>query len=188
MDSPLTELQREIYGCFNARIYQWCFKKLQHDKKQKPQYSPYEHFPINYGKHDATQYIIPPNNKPALSPTGMKYIQSVTGTFLYYTRALNATMLPALNDISSQKFKPTASTQAKVERLMDYAATCPDVYLRYYASDMKLNIDSDASYLVLPNARSIIAKYFFFKTNNNILHAHIHVECKTLKHAVSSAA
>ena len=66
-------------------------------------------------------------------------------------------MLPSLNDISSQQAKPTAITQAKVERLMDYAATYPDAYLRYYASDMKLNIDSDASYLVLPNAWSRIS-------------------------------
>ena len=40
---------------------------------------------------------------------------------------------------------------------MDYAATYLDAYLRYYASDMKLNIDSDDLYLVLPNARIIIA-------------------------------
>ena len=31
---------------------------------------------------------------------------------------------------------------------MDYAATFPNTYVRYYASDMILNIDSDAAYLV----------------------------------------
>ena len=76
-------------------------KKLQHDKKPKPQYSPHEHFPINYGKHDATQYTTTPDNKPTLSPYGTKYIQSVTETFLYYARALDTTMIPALNNISS---------------------------------------------------------------------------------------
>ena len=71
---------------------------------------------------------------------------------------------------------------------MDYAATYLDAYIQYYASDMKLNIDSDASYLVLPNARSRIVGYYFFKINNNILNVSIHVECKTLKHVISSAA
>ena len=85
-------------------------------------------------------------------------------------------MLPALNNISSQQVKPTATTQAKVERLMDHAAMYLDAYLRYYASDILLNINSDASYLVLPNARIRITGYYFFKTNNNILNALIHVE------------
>ena len=96
-------------------------------------------------------------------------------------------MLPALNDISSQQAKPAATSQANAERLVDYAATYPDAYLRYYASDIKLNIDSDASYLVLLNAQSIIAGYYFFKTNNNILNAPIYMECNTLKYVVSSA-
>ena len=163
-------------------------KNLQHDKKPKLQYSPHEHFLINYGKHDATQYTTTPDNKPTHSPASTKYIQSVTGTLLYYARALDASMLPALSGIIRQQAKPTAITQAKAERIMDYIATYPDAYLRCYASDIKLNIHSDASYLVLSNARSRIAGYYFFRTNNNILNAPIHVEFKTLKHVVSSAA
>ena len=31
---------------------------------------------------------------------------------------------------------------------MDYVATYPNAYTRYYASDMILNIDSNAAYLV----------------------------------------
>ena len=71
---------------------------------------------------------------------------------------------------------------------MDYAATYPDAYLQCYASEMKLNIDSDNLYLVLPNTRSRIAGYYFFKTNNNVLNTLIHVEYNTLKHVISSAA
>ena len=97
--------------------------------KPKPPYSPHEHFPINYGKHDATQYTIILNNKPILSPTGTKYIQPVTLIFLYYDRSLDAAMLPALNDISSQQAKTAATTQAKMERLMDYVDTYPYAYL-----------------------------------------------------------
>ena len=43
---------------------------------------------------------------------------------------------------------------------MDYAATYPNVYMRYFTSDIVLSVDSNAVYLVLPNAKSRIAGYF----------------------------
>ena len=48
----------------------------------------------------------------------------------------------------------------KAQQLMDYVATYPDTYIRFYASDMILNIDSDAAYLVAPKSRSRVAGYF----------------------------
>ena len=83
------------------------------------------------------------------------------GSFLYYARALDLTMLPALNEIASQQAKPTINIKSKCKRLMDYAATYPDVYIRYYASDMVLHVDSDAAYLVTPKAKSRIAGFDF---------------------------
>lgn len=63
---------------------------------------------------------------------------------------------------------------------------------------MRLIVDSDAAYLVLPNARSRIAGYFrpgeqYIPGNSNDApsrtpNAPILVECKTLRHAVASAA
>ena len=76
----------------------------------------------------------------------------------------------------------------KAQRLMDYAVTYPDAYLRYYASDMVLHCDSDASYLIMSKVRSRHASFFYFKTDNEQLNATIHIECKTLKHVVSSTA
>ena len=76
---------------------------------------------------------------------------------------------------------------------MDYVHTYPNAYIRYYASDMVLHIDSDAAYLVAPKARSRVAGYFHLSnhpstTSNNTLNGAVHVECKTLRHVVSSAA
>ena len=76
---------------------------------------------------------------------------------------------------------------------MDYVATYPNAYLRYYASDMVLHVDSDAAYLVAPNARSRISGYFHLSDHPNItkhpkLNGAILVECKTLRHVVSSSA
>ena len=38
--------------------------------------------------------------------------------------------------------------------------TYPNAFVRYHANDVQLQIDSDATYLVEPNARSRIAGYF----------------------------
>ena len=76
---------------------------------------------------------------------------------------------------------------------MDYVATYPNTYVRYHASDMILTIDSDAAYLVVPKARSRVAGYFQMnntpsKTKHPTINGAVLVECKTLRHVVSSAA
>ena len=79
----------------------------------------------------------------------------------------------------------------KAQQLIDYVATYPDTYIRFYASNMILNIDSDATYLVAPKARSRVAGYFQLGSlPTTIQHPYINgavlVECKTLRHVVSS--
>ena len=76
---------------------------------------------------------------------------------------------------------------------MDYLNTHPDAYIRYHASNMVLHVDSDAAYLVAPNARSRIAGYFHLSDHPNItkhpkLNGAVLVECKTLRHVVLSSA
>ena len=97
-------------------------------------------------------------------------------------------MLPALNDISGQQTKPTENVKLKCQQLLDYAATYPNVAVRFYASDMILHIHSDAVYLVMPKACSRIAGYFYLDNSNNklpILNGSIIIECKTLKSVVA---
>ena len=79
--------------------------------------------------------------------------------------------------------------------LLDYLSTYPDAKIRYTKSDMILHLDSDAAYLVAPKARSRVAGYFYCGqhynkniTPNTALNGPIHIECKTLKHVVASAA
>ena len=79
-----------------------------------------------------------------------------------------------------------------MNNLFDYAATYPDAVLRFYKSDMILNVDSDAAYLVLPNAKSRIAGYYHLSSYNpphpTPLNAPILIICKTIKNVVASAA
>ena len=56
---------------------------------------------------------------------------------------------------------------------------------------MILHIDSDASYLCAPKARSRVAGYFQLNSaqrNNPFINAAILIECKTLRHVVASSA
>ena len=167
--------------------------RLQHKPQVSPQYSPHDCVPIQYATKNTRQYATAPDTSPFLSPVETKYIQSVTGSLLYYGRAIDYSILPALNEIASEQAQPTQQTKKKAQRLMDYVNTYPDAFLRFRASDMILHIDSDAAYLVAPRARSRVAGYFHlaehpFKTKHPTLNAAIHVECKTLRHVVSSAA
>ena len=58
---------------------------------------------------------------------------------------------------------------------------------------MVLHVDSDAAYLVAPGAKSRIAGFYYFKKAPNVdirqqVNNPIHVECKYLRHVVTSAA
>ena len=112
---------------------------------------------------------------------------------LYYARAIDGSILPALNTIWTQQAQPTENTRSSLRQVLHYVATYPDVILRYYASDMILKVDSDAAYLVLPKARSRIAGYFLLENRplqlkNTRPNGPILIECKTLRRVVTSAA
>ena len=69
-------------------------KRFNHKKPRKPQDQPYPHVKPNYGTK--AQYAEDDDPSPPLSKEDKKFIQEVTGTFLYYACALDVTMLPAL--------------------------------------------------------------------------------------------
>ena len=182
-------------GCVDTSMPKYipkALKRLNHKPYKIPQYSPHKHIPVIYGKKGMQQMA--QNTQCKDLPKEMtKYVQSVTGTFLYYARALDFTMLTALNDIGTTQAKPTEYTLDETQQLMDYAATYPNVTVRYYASDMKLFVDSNAAYLVLPNAKSRVAGYFYLSSTppeneSPMVNAPILVICKTLRSVVASVA
>jgi len=71
---------------------------------------------------------------------------------------LNLLPLPLLTKlIGTQQSNPTTATTTALNELMNFLATHPNGIIRYYASDMILHVDTNAAYLVLPNAKSSIA-------------------------------
>ena len=94
---------------------------------------------------------------------GENRVQPVTGTFQYHTRAIDTTMIVAVNELTSEQSKSTDKTIKKCNMLLDYAHTYLDPKIRYHASDMCLHLDSDAAYLVQPKARSRVAGHYYLK-------------------------
>jgi hypothetical protein len=84
---------------------------------------------------------------PSLSDKDVNKLQQLTGTLLYYARAVDPTLIMPINVLASEQSKATAVTATKVIKLLNYCNTHPETKIRYHASDMILHIHSDASYL-----------------------------------------
>ena len=165
-------------------------KKLEHPHPNKPVLAPHQWNKPAYGR---SPQLAPIDKSPPLNDKNeTKRIQKIVGSFLYYARAIDSTILPALSEISTLQAHPTQNTKKKANMLLDYLATNPKAKIRYKASDMILHVDSDAAYLVAPNAKSRIAGYYYLSDlpskKHNKLNGAILVECKYLKHVVASAA
>jgi hypothetical protein len=96
----------------------------------------------------------------ALSPDETLLLQQIVGSFLWYARVIDCTMLPAVNAIGSELADGTISLLAAADRLLAYAAAFPANEIVYTACDMILHIQSDASYLSRSKARSVVGGHF----------------------------
>jgi hypothetical protein len=165
--------------------------KFDHSKPKTAQHAPHRWAQPIYGQK--VQYANT-DTSPLLDKKGTQRVQSVSGTFLYYARAVDPTILPALNEISNSQAKPTVATGEACDLLLDYLATYPNATIRYYASDMVLSIVADAAYLVLPNARSRCAGLYTLTDASHTdppqpkPNGPVHVLCKTLRGVPASAA
>jgi hypothetical protein len=85
--------------------------KFQHDTPKHPQHTPYRYVTPVYGAK--TQYATK-DETPPLTATQCITIQKVTGSVLYYARAVDPTVLMPLNDIATEQTKATEKTQAAI--------------------------------------------------------------------------
>ena len=81
----------------------------------------------------------------------------------------------------------------RVNTFLDYMATNPEAKIRYYASDMVLNVHSNASYLTAPKARRRAGGHFFLSSIPKDrcpirLNGAILTQCCILKCVAASAA
>jgi hypothetical protein len=136
--------------------------KFQHPTPNHPEHAPHAWNEPVYGH--STQLVAPADDSPLLDKASILRVQSITGTSLFYARAVDPTALVAIGTISAEQSKATENTNKKITRLLDYFATHPNTTIRYHRSGMVLYIHSDASYLSEPNARSRMGSHFFLSS------------------------
>jgi hypothetical protein len=137
-------------------------KKLQeyeHVRPSKPQNCPYSPELKQYGSK--AQWPLPKDTSKLLDDRGKKRIQKIVGSILYYAWAVNMTVLMALSTIAMSQAAPTERTMEHCIQLLDYLATHADAKIRFYESDMIMNIHLGASYLSESKFRSRACSHFF---------------------------
>jgi hypothetical protein len=129
--------------------------------------SPAVYVPPKYGQRDQFEQV---DNTEPLDAAGKLRLQEIVGTFLFYARAVDLTMLPATNAISSVQAHPTIQVLAAADRLLAYAAAYPSNELIFHASDMTLHTQSDASYLSRSASRSVAGGITYLGNTNAPTH------------------
>jgi hypothetical protein len=131
----------DLYCCINLKwnyakgyvdlsMPKYVMKQLtrySHPVPLKPQHYSVAPTPVTYGKNN--QAPNPTNDSPLLDDASKKRIQQVVGSFLYYARAVNPTILIALSDITTQQSAPTENTKRRVNQFLDYMWTHPNAII-----------------------------------------------------------
>jgi hypothetical protein len=139
-----------------------CFK---HETPNKIQTSPHHHIKVEYGAKK--QYLSNEEEPPALNKKETKYVQAVAGTFLYYARAVDPTIFPALSSLATEQAKPMQKTIQTVKQLLDYCATQEQAIITYSTSKMILCIHSNVGYCNEKNTISQVGGQFFLANNEH---------------------
>jgi len=135
-----------------------------------PVNSPAIYVPPMYGSRKQQNAVVD-GSEQITCPAKKKRIQQIVGTFLYYARAVDPTMLTALNKVASRQAQPTVAVEKAAERIMQYAKKFTNAQIVYEASDMILRGHSDASYLSETKARSRSGGIFFLSNKDNNQHS-----------------
>jgi hypothetical protein len=165
--------------------------KFQHETPKLQQHAPaHTHNEVQYRRK--IRLTEPADASPPLSKDGIKRLQKITGTLLYYARAVDSTMLVTLSDPSSAQAHGTESANLAATQLLDYCATHSEASIRYCASEMALQIHSDASYLYVSKGRSRAGGHIYLgaksaSTQQIINNGAVLTVSGIIKHVMSSA-
>ena len=84
--------------------------------------------------------------------------------FLFLGRAVDSTLLLPISSIAPQSVNLTKDTMKQTQQLLEYIATQEEEILMYRASDMKLAVHINDSYLIEPKLRSRAGGHLFYPT------------------------
>ena len=94
--------------------------KYQHPMPKRPVNAPAKFKPIEYGAKVQTADV---ETLPRLEKYHIRHIQDVFGMLLYYSRAVDTTLLATLSQIASRQSTATEEVAAMIKQLLNYVAT-----------------------------------------------------------------
>jgi hypothetical protein len=121
------------------------------------------------------------------------HLQHVIGTFLYYARAVDSTILVPLGSLAAAQTQAASATLQHLNQFLDYASTYPDAKVGFSASPIIPTIHSDAFYLSESQARSRAGGISFLGShhdpaNTAATNGAVRITSVILKHVMSLAA
>ena len=132
-----------------------------------------------------------------LPESAKKTIQQIIGIFLYYSLAMDFTMLVALGTLASKQSKPTDALWDDTTWFLNYAANHSTAKTCYSKSNITLHISSDCSYCSQTKSCSRVGGNFYLSSNTanpnlapdpaHSFNVPIHVVAKILKMITSFA-
>ena len=107
---------------------------FQHEKPKRLQDSPYHWTQPIYGKNNHILSEKAPAEE--LDEHNKKRLQKIVGKLLYCARAIDPTLLMALNSLAEVQTKPTIETAKQITQFINNSATYPDAITECKKSGM----------------------------------------------------
>jgi hypothetical protein len=151
----------------------------------KPANTPSVYTPINY--KNSTVQTATVDTSPLATAAQQLELQIVIGTLLYYARTVDPSVLTAVHELGSVQSKPTLNDMKKMDRLLQYVSSHQHYGLRFHASTMQLQVQSDASFLSRTKARSVLGGFHYLGTPD-LINGPFFCTSKKISCVVTSAA
>eukprot|EP00957_Ditylum_brightwellii_P183926 14010000-Ditylum_brightwellii.AAC.1 len=107
-------------------------------------------------------------------------------------------MLITINSIAAQQAAPTKNTTKIIAKLLNYAVSHPDSFIRYHTSRMVLHINSAAPYMYELGTKSRVGGHCFLSNHTDklttatedevSLNGPVHSVCKSPRNVMTSTA
>lgn len=96
-------------------------------------------------------------------------------------------MLHVLNEMRIASTQGTDKTKDSLKHFMEYVPMNPEAEVKFIKSDMLLTIDSEAAYLIVLNAQSRAAGYYFLgDKGGEIFNGSICIFSKMIRNVMNS--
>ena len=137
--------------------------RFDKDNSIKRRKTPSKYVPPVYGSNDIDTEI---ESIAKHVPEMKNFVQSTNGTYLFYGRIIDYSILEQTNTIGQSQGNPTTDTIDQVNHLIGYVKEYPDTKLIIKGNDMQLRVMYDASFMTA-HARKSKGGAVYYLANTN---------------------